>query len=237
MKTRFLFLFVLTLLFTVQLAGQKTPKKLTITGTVLDEAKMPVSGAVITVDRKPSNSSTGKDGTYKVKVKAGSETIGIFTNSDAIVEEPLMDRTQIDLIVPLEVHQKMMAELSDPGNEAVNIGYGSVKRKDLLTPVGKIDARKDRYAGYSNIYDMLRGEVAGVQVSGNSIRIQGASSLMLSTEPLFVVDGSIVSSISDIPPHQVSSVEVLKGSSASIYGSRGANGVILITLKKAQDIR
>jgi TonB-dependent SusC/RagA subfamily outer membrane receptor len=219
------------------MAGQKNPKKLTLTGTVLDEAKMPVIGAAITVDGKPVSGTTGKDGSYKIKVKPGTETIGIFTNSEAVVEEPLAGRTKIDLVVPLEVHQKMMSEMADPGNEAINIGYGTVKRKDLLTPVGKVDARKDRYAGYSNIYDMLRGEVAGVQVSGNSIRIQGASSLMLSTEPLFVVDGSIVSSIADIPPHQVSSVEVLKGSSASIYGSRGANGVILITLKKSQDIR
>jgi TonB-dependent SusC/RagA subfamily outer membrane receptor len=77
---------------------------------------------------------------------------------------------------------------------------------------------------------MIRGEVAGVQVMGNSIRIQGVGSLTLSTEPLYVVDGNVVNSISDIQPYNVKSIEILKGSSASIYGSRGANGVILIKL-------
>jgi TonB-dependent SusC/RagA subfamily outer membrane receptor len=82
---------------------------------------------------------------------------------------------------------------------------------------------------------MIRGEVPGVQVSGTSIRIQGASSLMLSTEPLFVVDGMVVNSIGDIQPFTVKSIEILKGSSAAIYGSRGANGVILINLVGAGD--
>ena len=77
---------------------------------------------------------------------------------------------------------------------------------------------------------MIRGEVPGVQVNGTSIIIQGASSLTLSTEPLFVVDGIVVNSIDYISPISVKSIEILKGSAASIYGSRGANGVILIRL-------
>ena len=82
---------------------------------------------------------------------------------------------------------------------------------------------------------MLRGEVPGVQVNGTSIRIQGASSLTLSTEPLFVVDGVTVNSIDHILPQMVKSIQVLKGSSAAIYGSRGANGVLLINLINAGD--
>jgi len=96
--------------------------------------------------------------------------------------------------------------------------------------VNKIDGTNPKYASYRNIYDMIRGEVAGVQVMGNSIRIQGVGSLNLSTEPLYVVDGMVVSSIAEIQPYNVKSIEILKGSSASIYGSRGANGVILIKL-------
>ena len=83
---------------------------------------------------------------------------------------------------------------------------------------------------------MIKGQVPSVEVSGKSIRIQGFSSLG-STEPLFVVDGIVSSSIDDIPPSQVKSIEVLKGSSAAIYGSRGANGVILIRLISASDMR
>lgn len=76
-----------------------------------------------------------------------------------------------------------------------------------------------------------------MQVSGKSISIQGVSSFTLTDEPLFVVDGMVVSSIDDVQPLMVKSIEVLKGSAASIYGSRGANGVIMITLKGASDIK
>jgi TonB-dependent SusC/RagA subfamily outer membrane receptor len=73
-----------------------------------------------------------------------------------------------------------------------------------------------------------------VQVNGKSIQIQGPSSINLSSEPLFVVDGMAVTSIDDIRPQQVKSIEILKGASASIYGSRGSNGVIMITLIGAE---
>ena len=79
---------------------------------------------------------------------------------------------------------------------------------------------------------MIRGQVPGVRVIGKSINIQNANSFMMGTKPLFVVDGTTVESIDNIPPQLVRSIEVLKGASASIYGSRGANGVILITLKR-----
>ncbi|MBA4322122.1 MAG: hypothetical protein C0408_04830, partial [Odoribacter sp.] len=75
----------------------------------------------------------------------------------------------------------------------------------------------------------------GVRVNGTTIQIQGPSSINLSNEPLFVVDGLIVNSISEISPRIVKSVDVLKGSSAAIYGSRGANGVILIYLLGTQE--
>ena len=99
--------------------------------------------------------------------------------------------------------------------EATIIGYGA----------------NDKYASYQNIYDMIRGEIPGVQVNGKSILIQGPSSINLSTEPLLVVDGITVSSIDDISPTMVKSIEVLKGAAASVYGSRGSNGVILISLR------
>ena len=74
-------------------------------------------------------------------------------------------------------------------------------------------------------------------LSGKSIKINGSSSLNVSTEPLFVVDGIIVYSIDDISPKTVKSIEVLKGPDASIYGMRGANGVIVITLLTGKDLR
>jgi TonB-dependent SusC/RagA subfamily outer membrane receptor len=81
---------------------------------------------------------------------------------------------------------------------------------------------------------MLQGQ-PGVQVNGTRVIIQGQSTIIGSTDPLFVVDGSIVTSIEGISPQTVKSIEILKGPSASIYGSRGANGVILITLYSGVD--
>jgi TonB-dependent SusC/RagA subfamily outer membrane receptor len=88
---------------------------------------------------------------------------------------------------------------------------------------------------YQDIYDMIRGRVPGVEVSGKTIRIRGSNSLNVSSDPLFVVDGVIVKDIDYIAPETVKSIEVLKGPDASVYGTRGSNGVILITRRTGKD--
>jgi TonB-dependent SusC/RagA subfamily outer membrane receptor len=165
---------------------------------------------------------------FRIKVKPSNSTIAIFTTPNGILEEKLDGRKTINFkfegSVPVQIVE------NNPLDEVVDIGYGSVSKRSMTGTVNKIDGTNPKYASYRNIYDMIRGEVAGVQVMGNSIRIQGVGSLNLSTEPLYVVDGMVVSSIAEIQPYNVKSIEILKGSSASIYGSRGANGVILIKL-------
>jgi len=123
----------------------------------------------------------------------------------------------------------------DP-DEKINIGYGTINKKDLSSGSNQIDATEDRFSSYTNIYDMIRGEIPGVQVNGNKIVIRGISSINASSDPLFVVDGIIVSSIDNINPQQVKTINVLKGSDAAIYGSRGGNGVILIDLESGDDV-
>jgi TonB-dependent SusC/RagA subfamily outer membrane receptor len=98
-----------------------------------------------------------------------------------------------------------------------------------------INVRDSSVPVYQDIYDMIRGRVPGVEVSGKSIRIRGTNSLNVSTEPLFVVDGVIVREIDNIAPETVRSIEVLKGPDASVYGTRGSNGVIVITRKTGKD--
>ena len=88
---------------------------------------------------------------------------------------------------------------------------------------------------YQDIYDMIRGRIAGVEMSGRSIKVRGTNSLFVSTEPLFVVDGVIVSRVDDIAPETVKSIEVLKGPDATAYGTRGSNGVILITRRTGKE--
>ena len=118
-------------------------------------------------------------------------------------------------------------------DEYVNVGYGKVRKSQNTMSVSRLDMKKDlKTTSYTNIYEYLQGRVAGVDVDGTTIRIRGERSLIASNEPLFIVDGMQVSDISDIDPNMVSSIEVLKdGASTSVYGSRGANGVILITLR------
>ena len=116
------------------------------------------------------------------------------------------------------------------GDKSVDVGYGTKSRKELTSDLGEIDGQEDINSSYTNIYDMIQGRVASVQVTGNNITIRGINSINSGTDPLFVVDGVVVNSIDNISPRQVKSISVLKGSDASIYGSRGAGGVILITL-------
>lgn len=213
------------------LYGQKTGKKITITGSVRDVASIPVADAVIMIDGEKTGKITDGKGFYKIRIKQENKKIGVFSSAGGTIEEEIAGRKNIDFTYKVSIPYKSTA----PGDEQVNIGYGSVKKKDLVGPVGTIDASRSRYSGYNNVYDLIRGEVPGVIVNGTSITIRGASSINLSNEPLFVVDGVPVSSIDNIHPQTIKSIQILKGSSASIYGSRGSNGVILINLLKGTD--
>jgi len=113
---------------------------------------------------------------------------------------------------------------------AVNIGYGSSDTKDLSTAVSKVDT--SNAAQYKTIYEMIEGRCAGVEVSGERVIIRGMGTVNGSSDPLFVVNGVPTDDISYINPNDVKSISVLKDAgSCAIYGSRGANGVILIDLK------
>lgn len=119
-------------------------------------------------------------------------------------------------------------------DQEVNIGYGTVKKDQITTPVSDIQVDSKESVTYSDMYSYLRGRVAGVEVRGKKITIRGASSINSSTEPLILLDGMAIEDLSIVNPNEVESVEVLKDSSASIYGVRGANGVILINTKKTK---
>ena len=120
------------------------------------------------------------------------------------------------------------AEVLD-SERSVEVGYGKEVKRNMTQPVSVVDAPENNT--YRNIYEMIQGKCTGVQVMGEKIIIRGVSTLNSSTDPLFVVDGQPVASISHINPNDVKSISVLKDSAAAIYGNRGANGVIVITLK------
>lgn len=121
--------------------------------------------------------------------------------------------------------------------DSVNVGYGYVKRRNMNSSVSSLDVNKDQIASYSHIGEYLMGRVPGLTVNkigDNKYEyvIRGTVSFKLSTDPLFVVDGIVVSEIDYLNPYDVKSVEILKDASASIYGSRAAGGVIMITTRK-----
>ena len=124
------------------------------------------------------------------------------------------------------------AAASDPEEELLNTGYGHVKKKNYTGSISKVKVKSES-DGYTDIYEYIRGRVPGVMVRGTSITIRGINSINSGTEPLILVDGVEVSDLSSISPAMVDSIDVLKdAASTAIYGVRGANGVILITLKK-----
>lgn len=119
--------------------------------------------------------------------------------------------------------------IGDTKDKRVQIGYGEADQTDLPYSVGTLKPNENEF--YRDIYEYLRGRVAGVQVLNKSIRIRGVNSMYSSEEPLILVDGSEINDISVINPQDIYSIDVLKDASASIYGVKGANGVILITTK------
>jgi TonB-dependent SusC/RagA subfamily outer membrane receptor len=234
MKIRILLFSLIAAISFTGTFGQKSGRKISITGYVTDGTGTSVAGAILMVDGEKSAFSTDRNGFFKIKVTQENKKIGVFTFTNGIIEESLDGRKRINFKFSGSVPDQKSYE-ADPGDEVVDIGYGVAKQRTVTTPVGKIDGTKSKYASYHSVYDMIRGEVPGVQVNGSSIMIRSATTLNLSTEPLFIVDGVPVNTLENVTPQMVKSIEVLKGSAASIYGARGSNGVIIINLLKGND--
>ena len=118
-------------------------------------------------------------------------------------------------------------------NREIAVGYGYISEKDLSFGVSHMENKNDRFCSYSNIFDLISGQLSGVTVVGHDVYVRGGTnSFSLSTTALYVVDDQTTSNIAWIHPCQVKSINVLKDGNAAIYGSRGGNGVILIELVK-----
>jgi TonB-dependent SusC/RagA subfamily outer membrane receptor len=234
MKSKVFVCLILAMTILTALYGQKNPKMTRIKGSVVDGTGASIANAIIMIDGEKTGVITDRNGLYQIKVSPENKKIGILTFTNGIVEEALDGRNTINFKFEGSVSNQKSAEV-DRDEEAIDVGYGTVKRKSLTSPVGEIDGTKSKYASYNSIYEMIRGEVPGVQVSGNSIMIRGATSLNSGNEPLFVVDGVPVLTVENIQPQMVKSIQILKGSAAAIYGTRGSNGVIIINLLKGGD--
>ena len=232
MKSKILFLTIFILSFSTSSFALMSGKKYFITGQVLDINNKPVSGAMLLIDDKISDVITDEKGMYKVKVKPDAVQISILNLSGTLMKEEINGRMIIDFKLNDVVPRDEVVIRENPENEVVDIGYGYAQKKDLASSVGNIDGQNKKFSSYHSIFDMIKGEVPGVQVAGNSITIRGIGTVNASSDPLILVDGVEVKveSLGAIVPQTVRSISILTGSDASIYGSKAANGVIMITL-------
>ena len=121
-------------------------------------------------------------------------------------------------------------------NDQVEVGYGSQSKQKMTTAVSNLKVKKTESQTYSDMYDYLRGRVAGVPVTSDKrILIRGIGTNSDSTDPLILVDGVQVTDLSTLNPADVQSVDVIKDGSSAIYGMQGANGVIIIKTRGYQD--
>ncbi len=220
-----------------QTTDNSTKKKTTISGYVTDINQNPVSGAVILIDKNKTDIVTNKKGFYKVKILAGARLIAVFTSENGTIEVPIDGRNEINFTLSNLSSPQYSGKNGSGADSVVNKESGSSNKKNVSSTVNKINNNSGKSPVYSDIYQMMAGKVPGVNVRGKTITIRGTTSLTQSVEPLFVVDEIITSNIDNISPIDVKSIEVLKGAAAGLYGSRGSNGVIKITLKRATDKR
>jgi TonB-dependent starch-binding outer membrane protein SusC len=231
MKIKVALLLFLSILCFTSLTAQKKPKNIILEGTVVNAAREPIANAIIMIDDQKTNSLTDAQGNFKVKVSPAAVKIGIFTFGHGTYEDSIKGRTRIDITFSATRAQQASDENVAPGEEGVNTGYGLVKKKNLTTDVTKIDGSNKKYRNYSSIKEMIEREASGVRLINGVFVIQGSQDFFGDTPALIVVDGVPMNSLPEIPPISVLSIEVLKGTSAAIYGSRGYGGAILIKTK------
>jgi TonB-dependent SusC/RagA subfamily outer membrane receptor len=184
--------------------------------------------------------------TYPVKnieitsKKAGatsiSDSLGNFSivckEKDVILVRPVAFKPARKKVGPNTGTVRMNLQFIDSDeNRKIAVGYGYINEKDLSFGVSHMENDQDKFCSYSNIYDLIRGQLSGVSVQGRNVYVRGGmNSINLSTTALFVVDGQTTNSIDWVQPCQVKSIDVLKDGNAAVYGARGGNGVILIEL-------
>lgn len=194
-----------------------------IKGNVVDEMGEPLIGVTVKVKGTVNATITDMDGNFTLKCPANATLeisyVGYVT---ATVKANQAQKVQ------MKPDSQMMEEV-------VVIGFGTVKKRDVTGSVSSVKADAILQAPTSDVATALQGRITGLDISGGELRIRGNRSINGSNEPLVIIDGVQGGSMSDLNPQDIESVDVLKdASSTAIYGSQGANGVIIITTKKAE---
>ncbi|KRB59797.1 TonB-dependent receptor [Flavobacterium sp. Root186] len=228
MKFKYIWFFI-ALLCTAVSFGQ-----IKIKGTVKDKANVPIPGVNVNVKGASTSAATDFDGNYTINVPNKNAQIEFSFVGFTTQLVAVGDKTEINII---------LQESSQALDEIVVVGYAAVKKSTVTSSISSIKGKELQTMTVGNVTESLQGKVSGVQVTGQGgpgaqprVLIRGISTVNLSTDPLYVVDGiPMGTSINFLSSNEIESMEVLKDASASaIYGSRASNGVILITTKKGK---
>lgn len=221
-------------LFTMMAVGAMAQSK-TVTGTVLDKAGQSVIGASVVVEGTTMGTTTGVDGEFTLQNVPSNGALSVSFLGYKTVTVALNGRTNV---------QVTLEEDSAQLEEVVVVGYGVMKKSDVTGAVSRVTAEELTKRPVNNAFEAMQGKIAGVDITSSerpgtlgSVRIRGTRSISASSDPLYVVDGVPLSAggIETINTHDIESIDVLKdASSTAIYGSRGANGVILVTTKRGK---
>jgi TonB-linked SusC/RagA family outer membrane protein len=208
-------------------------QRITITGTVTDEDRAPLPGATVQVKGAVQGTTTNADGKYSVDVNSTNDIL-VFSFVGFITQEiPVQNQTVINATLSPDILGLQ---------EVIVVGYGTQKRSDITGTVASLGKEQLEKSPNISIAQGIQGAIPGIMVQNTSagaepgldIMVRGRNSIAANNSPLVVVDGiPYGGKLSDINPGDVESIEILKdASAAAIYGSRGANGVILITTKQ-----
>ena len=224
------FRLALVVLFTLVVGGVSAQ---TVKGTVKDAKGEPVIGATVQEQGTKNVAVTDLDGNFSIKLSGNNQVSFSYIGMKTLVVDA---KGKSVLNVTLEDEATALDDL-------VVIGYGSVRRKDLTGSVATVNSEALAAVPVASVSEALTGKLAGVNITTTEgspdadvkIRVRGGGSITQSNDPLLIVDGFPVESISDIPATDIEDITVLKdASSTAIYGSRGANGVILVTTKSGK---
>ena len=222
----------LSILFCLMLSTLAAFAQSTVKGQVVGEDGLPIEGLTVMIEGTRKGVTTDKEGKYSISCK----------NDEALVFSMLGMQEQVIRVDNRKTINVVMKQEQTSLDEVVVVAYGSQKKSDLTGAVGVVNMDKLKSDSSVSVDQMLQGRVAGMEITsaggepgeGMSIRVRGSRSINASNDPLIVVDGVVdaVDSFSDLNPEDIKSVSVLKdASSTALYGSRGANGVILVTTK------
>ncbi|NIG53857.1 TonB-dependent receptor [Chitinophaga sp. Cy-1792] len=205
-----------------------------ITGTVKDDTGVPIPGISVQVKGKTTGAMTNASGYFEIDAQP-AETL-TFSAINYNRQEIPLNNVSLPLIIT-------MASRVNTINDVVVVGYGTQKKRDLTGSISSVSTRDFKEQPVVNVQQILQGRAAGVQVVSNagapggevSVRIRGNNSIKGDNNPLYVIDGYVGADPSTVNPNDIETMDILKdASSTAIYGSRGANGVIVITTKRGK---